>query len=249
MIKGLFTATSGMLVNQRKLNLTSNNLANVNTTGYKKDQGIQRSFKEVLVNRMDGNGRAVPLGENGSGVMLEESYTDYNQGNLRETGNQLDIAIEGSGFFVIQTENGIAYTRDGNFSLNNMGKIVTQQGYQVMGERGPLQTIQGNAINIDTNGQLYLGDIAGDRFQIVDISEPQLMEKMGDNLFRVEEEYIQESDNYLLEQGFLENSNVNIIQEMVKMIQLNRHFEANQKVITTVDGILDKAVNNIGRIG
>lgn len=248
MIKGIFTAASGMLANQKKLNITSNNLANVNNTGFKKDQGLQSSFKEIMVSRIDGNGQATPIGRNGSGVVLEESFTDFTQGSIRETGNKLDLAIEGSGFFVVQTADGLRYTRDGNFTLNNNGQFITQQGHLLMGERGPLQTIDGMDINVDINGQLYLGDIRGDRIQVVNFQEPQALDKIGDNLYSSNEELSEPAVNYQIKQGFLEGSNVNIVQEMVKMIQTSRQYEANQKVITTLDTTLDKAVNQVGRL-
>ncbi len=248
MIKGIFTAASAMMANQKKLNITSNNLANVNNTGFKKDQGLQSSFKEIMVSRINGNGQATPIGRNGSGVVLEESYTDYSQGNIRETGNQLDIAIEGSGFFVVQTPDGLRYTRDGNFTLNNNGQLITQQGHLLMGEKGPLQTIDGMDINIDTNGQLHLGNIPGDRIQVVNFQEPQALDKIGDNLYSSNEDLSEPAVDYQLRQGFLEGSNVNIVQEMVQMIQISRQFEANQKVITTLDNTLDKAVNQVGRL-
>ncbi|MFP4661017.1 MAG: flagellar basal-body rod protein FlgF [Halanaerobiales bacterium] len=247
MIRGMFNAASGMMVNQEKLDITSNNLANVNTTAYKKDQGVQRSFREVLISRIEG-GEATPIGASGNGVILDGSYTDHNQGGLRQTGNTLDVAIEGQGFFVVQSPNGLRYTRDGNFTLNEQGQIVTQQGYPVMGERGPLQTIQGQAVNIGTDGQLYLGEIRGDNFRIVEFPDNNQLVKEGDNFFTTEGDIAEPAADYQIKQGYLERSNVNIVQEMVQMIQLNRHFEANQKVITTIDNTLEKAVNSVGRL-
>lgn len=247
MIRGIYNAASAMVANQEKLNITSNNLANVNTTGYKKDQGVQRSFREVLISRIEGN-EATPIGTTGNGVILDESYTNHTQGGLRRTGNSLDIAIEGTGFFEIQTPNGPRYTRDGNFALNNQGQLVTQQGYPVMGERGPLQTVQGQAVNIDSDGQLYLGEIRGDRIRIVDFPDSRQLQKEGDNLFTAGEDIVEPAADYQIKQGYLERSNVNIVQEMVQMIQVTRHFEANQKVITTIDSTLDKAVNSVGRL-
>ncbi|MFP4016861.1 MAG: flagellar basal-body rod protein FlgF [Halanaerobiales bacterium] len=248
MIKGIYTSASGMKVNQERLNITANNLANVDTSGFKRDEAVQRSFREELIHRIEGN-KATPLGSTGSGVMMEGTFTQHQQGPLQATGNQLDLALEGSGFFVIDTPEGERYTRDGNFTINEEGLIVTQQGYPVLGEDGPLQTILDQDINIDTNGQVHLGDIAGDSFQILDFEDPQLLEKTGDNLYRANEDVEEIDADFQIRQGYLENSNVNIVQEMVNMIQVNRHYEANQKVITTNDNILEQAVNSIARLG
>ncbi|MEJ6950243.1 flagellar basal-body rod protein FlgF [Natronospora cellulosivora (SeqCode)] len=248
MFKGIFTSASGMKVNQERLNITANNLANVDTNGFKRDESVQRSFREELVYKIEGN-KATPLGRAGAGVMLESTYTQHQQAPLRKTGNQLDIAIEGSGFFVIDTPDGLRYTRDGSFTINNEGIIVTHQGYPVLGEGGPLETISDRDITIDNNGQIHLEEMLGDSFQIVDFAEANLLEKVGDNLYQANEEIEEIEANYQLRQGYLENSNVNIVQEMVNMIQVTRHYEANQKVITTMDNILDQAVNSIARLG
>lgn len=249
MIKGIYTAASAMVANQKKLNITSNNLANVNNTGFKKDQGLQSSFKEIILSRIEGNGQTVPLGKTGSGVALNESYTDYTQGSIRETGNDLDLAIEGSGFYMVQTPDGIRYTRDGNFALNDKGQVITSQGHLLLGERGPIQTIDGRSIDIDTSGQVYLGNIKGDRIQVVEFENPQVLEKIGDDLYLGDENLAQPANDYKVKQGYLENSNVNIVQEMVQMIQISRQYEASQKVITTIDNTLDKAVNQVARLG
>lgn len=249
MIKGIYNAASGMLVNQERLNITANNLANANTTGFKKDQAVQKSFRDIIISRIEGNKKRVELGSLGNGTVMDSSYTDYTQGSLKETGNKLDLALEGSAFFVIQTPEGIRYTRDGNFALNNRGQIVTQQGYLVLGERGPIQTIDGMSIDVGSDGQLYFEEIRGDRFQIVEIRELQSMGKTGDNLYSVDEDMVENAIDFEIKQGFLEGSNINIVQEMVEMIQLSRNYEATQKVITTMDSTLEKAVNVVGRLG
>lgn len=248
MIKGLYTASSSMLANQRKMNLISNNLANVSTAGYKKDEGIQESFPEMMMSLIEKGKQSKEIGSLGTGVRLQETYTDFQQGSVQQTGNTLDVAIEGDGFFVIQTPAGSRYTRNGNFTLNDSGQIVTNQGYPVMGERGPLQTITNRDIKIDGNGQLYSGDIPGDRFLVVNFPDNNQLTKIGDNLYTSELEGEQQTTGLHVKQGFLENSNVNIIQEMVKMIETNRYYNANQKVIQAYDGTLDKVVNSVGSI-
>ncbi len=246
MIKGLYISSSSMITNGERLNIISNNLANVNSSGYKLDEGVLRSFPEVFISRVEGR-RTTELGKIGTGVVLEESFTDFKQGALLHTEVPLDLALEGRGFFVIQTPNGLRYTRDGNFTLNTSGQVVTQQGYPVMGERGPLQTIEGRDISVARDGRLFLGDIRGDRLLVVDFPDYNSLEKIGDNLYQNQLEGEPVVD-YTIRQGFLENSNVNVVREMVKMIQVNRYYEANQKVISMMDSTLDKAINSVGNV-
>ena len=247
MLKGLYTASSSMLANQRKLNVISNNLANANTAGYKKDHAIQESFPEMMISLIEQGKEIKQLGSLGTGVRLQETALDLKQGPLNNTNNQLDFAIEGNGFFVISTPAGLRYTRNGNFTLNQAGQIVTKQGYLVMGQQGPMQTITGREIKVDESGQLYLGGINGDRFLIVDFPDGNQLRKIRDNLYQSSEEGEGLTTGYQLKQGYLENSNVNIIEEMVKMIETSRNFDSNQKVITAYDSSLDKVVNSVGK--
>ncbi|MTI58809.1 MAG: flagellar basal-body rod protein FlgF [Firmicutes bacterium] len=249
MIKGLYTAASSMLANQNKMSLISNNLANVNTTGYKKDEGIQESFPEMLISRIEKDKKSREIGSLGTGTRLQETYTDLTQGSLYATGNELDLAIDGDGYFVVETPEGIRYTRNGNFTLNDNGQIVTNQGYLVMGEEGPMQTISGRNIQIDGSGQLYLDNLRGDNFLVVNFPNTDQLTKIGDNLYTSQVEGEEELADFQIRQGYLENSNVNVVQEMVKMIETNRYYTANQKVITAYDSTLDKVVNSVGSIG
>lgn len=248
MIKGLYTAASSMLANQNKMSLISNNLANVNTTGYKKDEGIQESFPEMLISRIEKDKKPREIGSLGTGTRLQETYTDLTQGSLYATGNELDLAIDGDGYFVVETPEGIRYTRNGNFTLNDNGQIVTNQGYLVMGEEGPMQTISGRNIQIDGSGQLYLDNLRGDSFLVVNFTNTDQLTKIGDNLYTSQVAGEEELADFQIRQGYLENSNVNVVQEMVKMIETNRYYTANQKVITAYDSTLDKVVNSVGSI-
>jgi len=249
MIKGLYTAASSMVATSRKLNIISNNLANSNTPAYKKDQGIQKSFSEMYLSRLEKGKEAVGIGEAGSSVALADTYTDLSSGKLKFTNNPLNLAIKGEGYFVIDTPMGRRYSRDGNFKLNEDGEIVNSQGYVLIGNNGVMQTISGEKIHFDSEGQLSLGEISADSIMIVDFENDNMLQKEGDNLFKlVDGGQELEADNYELMQGYLEESNVNIVNEMVNMIEVNRLYEANQRVIRSADETLDKAVNEIGRL-
>ncbi len=233
MIRGLYTAASGMLATGRELDLITNNLANVNTTGYKKVGATRKSFSEMLFYRLEGGRKEQVLGSLSSGVQLAEAYTDFKNGNLRKTGNRLDFALRGNGFFAVQTPRGVRYTRNGNFTLNEGGEVVTKQGFPVLNQ---------------DNQPLNLENI--DELNIVDFDDRKWLTREGANLFRADQRAgLKQAEDYTLLYGYLEDANVDVIKEMVNVIQANRLYEANQKVIQGFDSTLEKVVNEVGRLG
>ncbi|MGO1368639.1 flagellar hook-basal body protein [Senegalia sp. (in: firmicutes)] len=343
MFRGLYTASTGMINNQHKIDSISNNLSNVNTNGYKKDGVISESFPEQLLRRINDSGQAkirpfkgvevtrdgdeyllqtkgayfkidTPAGvgydnefkfsvtedgylktyykdngqiksdgENyllgekgriqitgndieidkegnifaggelidkiitmpnrhgvgtiGNGVRTDRIFTNFTQGNIRKTDNQLDIALNGDGFFKIQTEDGTRYTRDGSFKVSSEGILVTNEGYKVMGINGDIN-IENNTLDFTNN------------LDLVEIDNPEFLRKQGDNLYKILEGQTAEEAAFTGEvfSGYLEESNVETIKEMVEMISTMRNYEANQKNIQAYDGVLEKAVNEIGRV-
>ena len=250
MLRGLYTSASGMMATRRNLDIVSNNLANANSGGFKRKEGVKRSFPEMMISHFEKGESPRELGSLGTGVMLDEAFTDYNSGEYNYTGNSLDLAIEGQGFFEIQTPQGVRYTRNGNFTLNGDGEIVTQQGYYLLDETGnSIQTVDDSEIYVDSDGQIYLDDLEGARINIVDFEDrDEQLEQVGENLFDYHGEDIIESEESSVRQGYLEGSNVNVVEEMTKMIEINRLYEAGQKVIQGMDETLGKAVNEAGRV-
>ncbi|MBN1899566.1 MAG: flagellar basal-body rod protein FlgF [Spirochaetes bacterium] len=278
MIRGLYTGASGMLSQSLRMDAVSNNLANVDKTGYKKDITIFKAFPEMLLRRINDDGvTKFPLGSYdkmpivgrlGTGVEVNELYTDHNQGSLKQTDNPFDLAIEGKGFFTIETERGLRYTRNGSFILDKDNYVVTKDGYKVLGENGYIQ-VQGNNFKVNDNGDIIVNldlynrqlvsvnenDWAGstvlDRFRIVSFRELRELKKEG-NSFYYETEFSgpprTPAQMPKLRQGFLEHSNVNIVQEMVEMIEVQRAYEANSKSVTTHDAALGKLINDGARI-
>jgi flagellar basal-body rod protein FlgG len=249
MIRGLYTSASAMQTNTKRMNVTSNNLANADTDGYKKEGTVQRSFNEMLISRYDNNGKE-ELGTLGTGVEVDQSYTDFREGNIQHTNNKLDLAIKGSGFFALQTPEGIRYSRNGNFYLNDQNQIVDSQGNFLLNQDNePIQIVPGREISINNQGQIFLGELEGERINLVDFENYEQLTKMGNNLYQAEEgiEEIEVNQSSIM-QGYLEGSNVNIVEEMVSMIEVTRAYESNQKVIQTIDNSLDKAVNDVGRL-
>ena len=256
MIRGLYTGASGMLVEMARTDVISNNMANVNTTGFKKDRAIFRAFPEMNIHRIHdpvpvGIDKVVDprpfIGMLGTGVMLDEINTDFAQGSFKTTSNPLDLAIRGEGFFQVQTPDGIRYTRDGSFTLNRDRYIVTKDGYYVLGNNGPVQLTQEGDIVISEQGEIFVNEEYVDRLNTVTFVETNQLQKQGDNMYisdmpPIPLQYVQ------IAQGALEEANVNIVSEMVYLISAFRAYEANQKVIQTHDATLDKAVNDVGRV-
>lgn len=250
MIKGLYTAASSMGVLEKKSNIRANNLANVNTTGFKKSSTVTSSFPEMLLNRIEAGSKSEEIGEISTGAFLERSFKDMRQGDLQRTDNKLDFAIQGEGFFSIETEAGTRYTRDGNFSLNNNSELVTQSGNPVLDVNGErIQLLNGEDFSIDQNGVIRFNNgLEGSQLALVNFEDSAEIVQEGDNLYReIEESNGPIDSEATLAQGYLETANVKIVEEMVQMIKTSRHYESNQKVITTLDESLSKVINEVGK--
>ncbi|WP_058486004.1 flagellar basal-body rod protein FlgF [Defluviitalea phaphyphila] len=252
MIRGLYTSAIGMTTQFKKMDVISNNLANVNTTGFKKDIVVTHSFPEELTKRINDRKGDFPNNENigrmSLGLYVDEIHTNYLQGSLKETNNSLDLAIQGEGFFVVETQDGTEmYTRDGSFVLSPDGRLMTKEGNFVVGENGPIY-LENGEIRVDDYGNIYVEDELIDTLQIVEFENPETLRKVGDNLLERTEETTEKDVKSTILQGFLEASNVNVIREMVDMITATRIYEANQKAVQTHDETLSKAVNEVGKI-
>lgn len=254
MLKGLYTAAMGMNVQTKRLDVISNDLANAGTTGYKKDKVSISTFKEEYIKRLDDSQNFIPneerIGKITYGAKVDEVYTDFIQGSIRGTNNDTDIAIQGDGFFVVQTPNGVAYTRDGSFLIDGNGNLVTAEGYQVMGEEGPISLGEdyfssGAELVIQDNGMIYAGGEYIDTLDIANFEDKKSLTKLDDNLYTSNGNRSEFTGKLI--QSYLEVSNVNTVDAMVDMITVARAYEANQKVVQTMDAVLDKAVNELGK--
>ncbi|HDP70449.1 MAG TPA: flagellar basal-body rod protein FlgF [Actinobacteria bacterium] len=253
MIRGLYTAATGMLAEMNKHDVIANNLANVDTAGYKKDTLTLESFPLALIKAVEG-GRvrnASSIGYLGTGVGISETVFDNSQGAMKETGNKLDFALMGEGFFVLDTPNGEMYTRNGSFALDAQGRLVDAHGYYVRGQNGVIQ-IDGDDVSVDKNGNIIVDGTRLDSFRIVEFGEPEnVLRKVGENLFQISDGSAtapQLAGNVVVSQGFIETSNVDVAKETVGLIVTLRAYEANQKVIQSHNEILGKAVNDVGRL-
>lgn len=349
MIRGLYISASAAVSESKRIDIIANNMANVNTTGYKKDLMLTQDFPEILISKINGridkdimgarsskagiesesNGETytattptgyfnveTPLGISKSksigfnvnkegflvtpqgsyilgqkgrintggaavsvdatgqvlaggtavdrlkvsnplnvlghlsyGIHSGEVRTNYEQGQLQRTESSLDFALSGKGFFCIETPQGERYTRNGEFTKDAEGYLVTKEGYKVLGEGGYI-SIEGSNVIVNGKGEVYKDEQMIDKLKLVDFDDYKILRKEGDGLLKIEEG-IEEGPvaaSVLVQQGFVEGSNVNSVKEMVEMLTMMRTYEANQKLITMHDGLLEKAVNNIARV-
>ena len=257
MVKGLYTAYTGMLHVQHRMDVLTNNLAKSATTGYKKEGATAQAFDDVLGYKIkDTSEYNIPrrLGSLHMGVKIGEGYTDYDQGSFRETGNTFDMALSGSGFFTIEFTNKagettIKYGRDGAFTLNEAGFLVTKDGDFVLDTAGNhIQLDPLHGASIDRMGNIYQGDQQIAQLQITDFTDYNYLEKYGENLYQTVEGATEQPANAKVYSGYLEMSNVKVVSEMVELINVTRAYEANQKIIQAMDETLDKTVNNTGML-
>lgn len=266
MVKGLYTAHTGMVNEMKRLDILANNLANADTTAYKKEGTTSRTFADEMSLRIkDSSNMGIPkkLGDITYGVHLGQVYTDYSTGNFKVTDNTTDFAIDGNGFFAVaftdkQGNTSVKYTRDGAFTVNKEGYLVTKDGDYVLNATGAMNGDPGqnNYIRLDPNAAITVNklgyvmqnnQIVG-TIGMVDVDNYDYLEKYGENLYNLLPGGNQIATDANIEQGTLETSNVNVVNEMVNMITIQRAYEAGQKVITSIDGTLDRAVNNVGKV-
>lgn len=256
MVKGLYTAYTGMINQQNRMDIMTNNLANAATTGYKKEGTTTQAFDEVLAYKIKDASAAyqnLNIGSMSMGAKIGEAYTDYSQGSFEVTDNEYDVALDGKGFFSIAFTNkageaSVKYTRDGSFTLNKEGYLVTKDGDYVLGKNGPIQLNTNLETRVDSLGNIYQDNVLTDAFRIVDFDDYNYLSKYGENLYDMLDGGTAMPADCKVQQGALETSNINVVSEMVNMIAITRNYESNQKIIQSIDGTLDKAVNQVGKI-
>ena len=236
---------AGGVFYERKLAVLANNLSNINTVGFKRDQAFRLSgLKE------NPEGSLIPgKSQNPFPIMPFGTRADFSPGPLKHTGNALDLSLDGKGFFCIETPEGIQYTRKGNFTLNESGELVTQEGLLVLGEGGNIE-INGKSVVVDAQGNVSADGNPVDTIKIVDFPQPYALEKAGNSLFALADPDIAENEAEEVEvrQGFVEFSNVDPIRVMTEMIEVLRGYESYKKIIQSIDDVSSKAINDVGRL-
>lgn len=258
MVKGLYTAYTGMLNEQHRMDTLTNNLANADTVGFKKEGATSQAFGDLLAVKIKdasvGLRNVQPLGINNPGVKIGENYTDYTQGSFRVTGNTYDLALSGEGFFAIEFTNkagdtSTMYTRAGQFTLTREGFLVTEDGDFVLDTQN--RRIQVNTLLetvIDENGTIYQNGNAIATIQVADFEDYNYLQKYAETYYYPIEGAVRIPGNAQVNSGYLEMANVQIVSEMVELIALTRNYESAQKVIQTMDSTLEIAVTQLGRL-
>lgn len=258
MLKGLYTAYTGMLNEQNRMDILTNNLANASTVGFKKEGATSQSFDSVLAVKIKdqsvGAKNVQRIGINHPGVKIGENYTDYTQGSFRITGNTYDLALSGQGFFAVEFTNktgetSTMYTRAGQFTLNKDGYLVNENGDYVLdtqSKRIKLNTLAETAIASD--GTIEQNGIPVAKIQVADFEDYNYLEKYGETYYKpVQGAKLTQSDAEV-KSGYLEMANVQVVSEMVNLISITRAYESNQKIIQTYDNTLEIAATQLGRV-
>lgn len=266
MVKGLYTAHTGMVNEMKRLDIMTNNLANADTTGYKKEGTTSRTFAdEYAVRVKDSSSYGLPLriGSVSLGTHLGQVYTDWTSGSYEVTDNTTDLAVEGDGFFAVSFTDkagntSMKLTRDGTFTVDKDGYLRTKDGDYVLNATGALNNdpSQANYIQMDPAqtftvnelGYIYQNNVLVGTVGLVDVDNYDYIEKYGENMYNVLEGGNLVASDGAIQQGVLESSNVNVVNEMVNMIMIQRAYEAGQKVITSIDDTLEIAATQVGKV-
>ncbi len=246
MFNGMLESSLGCLKEEIRMDIISNNLANSAVIGFKKSR---ISFQQTL-EQIENGDTGIDIKQGIQDPFLLNIRTDMSQGDIRSSGNKLDLAIFGKGFFKINTPEGFRYTRKGNFTLSPQGYLITQDGYLVMGKNGPVR-INGDKISFDERGALSIDGIAVDQLELVDFENSENLIHEGSNLFSKISDVTSEKafpPDSRVKQGYVELSNVNVAEEMVSMIHSLRAFESFQKAMKVLDELNNRAINQVGRL-
>jgi flagellar basal-body rod protein FlgG len=275
-LKNIWVPLSGQIAQQRKVETIANNIANANTPGFKKDRltfkehltALDKGLEDIDIPREDWSPEDFykSQGAQNSHVKVDGSYTVHEQGRLDPTNNPLDFALHGKGFFEVSTPQGIRFTRKGNLTVSKSGELITDSGFKVLSklenketdtaeieksaiEQRFIKLPEGARISVSREGDIFnKGAIIG-KMSVVEFNDVDAIRKEGNSLYinnddeNIKREKIATSVN----QGFIEGSNVNAVQEMSELIRAHRHFENIQKAISTYDSISGKAVNDIAK--
>lgn len=257
MLKGLYTAYTGLRNEQYRMDIMTNNLANSSTVGFKKEGSTSQSFDSVLAYKLndttDVGNMPKRIGYNNPGVKIGEVYNNFEQGSFQITDNTYDMALSGEGFFTIEFKNkaGVTstkYTRAGDFTLNTDGFLVTKDGDYVLGNAGRIRLDTNADTTIMKDGTITQNGAEVAQLRITDFEDYNYLVKYGETYYEPVEGYRTKASQAEVFSGYLEASNVQVVSEMVDMINITRAYESNQKILQTYDSTLDVAVNQLGRI-
>ncbi len=241
MFQGYYDLASNMITQNRNMNIISNNMTNISTPGYKEDRLMQSTFRDEMIYRYDRQGKTA-VGVVSRMNIADERVTDYSEGGIRETGAVMDVGLTGSGFFAIQTENGVVYTRNGSFNLDDNGYLLLPGVGRVLGTNGPIQLTtdeividkQGNITN--EGGTQFFGTI-----RVVDFADYSQLTKITGGVFTTNAQP-QAAQGTTMTQKYLEDSNVSMAEEMTRMMSGQRVLQSSAQLLKMYDQLMGKMV-------
>lgn len=256
MLRGIYTSASGMVAEFARQQALASDMANSQSSGYKRDDVTVRNFRDLQVRLGSEDAGEVRFaafrsglrttGNLGGGVIIDNVRPNLSQGELKSTGGKLDLAIQGNGFFAVQDARGTLYTRNGNFTMNKDGVLATRDGSPVIGKNGPIQ-LRGNTIEVREDGSVFGdGQLLG-QLSLFDFDDPKTLIKLENGLFSGGAP--REATGSAVRQGYLEVSNFVLVRGMVDALSAVRSYEANQRVLQNEDETLRLAVSELGKLG
>ncbi|MBF2053600.1 MAG: flagellar hook-basal body protein [Candidatus Sericytochromatia bacterium] len=268
MSRGLYTAASAMVADAERFEAISNNLANINTHGFKRQQTVHHDFEVGLLRRMQASQMGVrqhreglaealyrpdsdqTLGQLGTGSLVQETWTDFSDGGLEQTEAPLDLALQGEGFYVLSSEAGETFlSRNGAFTQDNEGFVRNPAGLYLLNQNGsPLQIPAGvSRLVVSQNGEVFADGVSLGTLQRVRYAEPQRLLHRGGQLFQALPQQEAQPAETRVHQGYLERANVDVASEMVQMISAMRAYQISQKALQTEDDMTGRLINEVGR--
>lgn len=250
MIRGLYTAAAGMLAGLLRQETIVQNLANVRTVGYKADRATVTDFPSLLLTQVYKDKPGVEIGEAGTGVSLSAVVTNFEDGAFNLTDHPFDFAVATDGFFRVQTEDGIRYTRDGRFHRDVDGRLVNGSGYPVLGRNGEINLPNG-LLTVSVNGDVFVDDQYVNQLAVARFDSTEDIIKENETLFAgrdgTEPQLVAAAETKIF-QGYLEESNVDASQSVTEMMSVLRAYQASQKLVQYQDQINQQTVSDLGRV-
>jgi flagellar basal-body rod protein FlgF/flagellar basal-body rod protein FlgG len=245
MDSGYYSACSALISRTEALDTIANNLANASTVGYRSQQNV---FSSVLADADNASGSSLDQAMNSYGI-LSGTALDQSQGALQKTGNNLDLAIEGRGYFVVQTANGVAYTRAGDFQISSKGQLVTSKGDAVMGDRGVIALPPGK-VAISASGTISSNGAIVGKLKVVEFPPSASLTSMGNAYYSAPANTATDATDSSVRQGMLESSNVNPVSGMVQLVMAQRSAEMSQRALAMFNSEIDKtATQDLPKVG
>ncbi len=255
MVRGFYSAAAGVFTSQKSLNVISNNIANATTAGYKSQSTMESSFGDHMINRMSelDNVAQNNIGPGSYMTVNNSEYTDYAQGSMESTSRSVDMAINGSGFFLVESETyGPVLTRNGQFEIDADGELYLPGVGKVLNDGESPISLENSNFQVGPTGVISVNGEEADTLYVVKPTEDTVLKSVGNGVFQVDENggYEQEdNENYSVMQGTLEKSNINMAQEMSKIIAGQNHYNSCIQIVKMYDSVNELTVNQIGRIG